>query len=133
MQRKSVMSHKPKKPTKHIIGFFRNPETWDATVFESSIRDEIESTYGSISSSDETLLAAMIVCMDSLMEAQRHINEEGYISQYSAGIGTSGWVKLRNESIDKCVKILGELGLVARGRPKKVNKPTEVDELFATA
>jgi phage terminase small subunit len=93
----------------------------------------LENTYGAISASDETLIASMIVIMDSLTEAQRHINEEGYITQYAAGVGTTGWVKLRNESIDKLIKILGELGLVARGRPKKVNKPTEIDELFAAA
>ena len=122
-----------RKPPRHIIGFFKKPETWDAAIFETLIRDELENTYGSISASDETLIASMIVIMESLTEAQRHINEEGYITQYAAGVGTTGWVKLRNESIDKLIKILGELGLVARGRPKKVNKPTAVDELFATA
>lgn len=127
------MATKFKKPPRHIIGFFKDPNTWDAGMFETLIRDELENTYGAISASDETLLAAMIVTMESLMEAQRHINEEGYISQYAAGVGTSGWVKLRNESIDKLIKMLGELGLVARGRPKKVNKTTAVDELFATA
>jgi hypothetical protein len=34
---------------------------------------------------------------------------------------------------DKAIKILAELGLVARGRPKIANKVTDVDELFATA
>jgi phage terminase small subunit len=102
-------------------------------VFETLIRDELENTYGTICTSDETVIASMIVVMESLMEAQRHINEEGYITQYAAGVGTTGWVKLRNECIDKIIKMLGELGLVARGRPKKVNKPTEVDELFAHA
>jgi hypothetical protein len=124
---------KMRKPPRQIIGFFTEPDSWDAKIFETLIRDELENTYGSISASDETLLASMIVTMDSLTEAQRHIKEEGYISQYAAGIGTSGWVKLRNESIDKIIKILGELGLVARGRPKKVNKPTDVDELFTAA
>lgn len=124
---------KMRKPPRQIIGFFTDPDSWDAKIFETLIRDELENTYGSISASDETLLASMIVTMDSLTEAQKHIKEEGYISQYAAGIGTSGWVKLRNESIDKIIKILGELGLVARGRPKKVNKPTDVDELFSAA
>lgn len=124
---------KMRKPPRQIIGFFTDPDSWDAKIFETLIRDELENTYGSISASDETLLASMIVTMDSLTEAQKHIKEEGYISQYAAGIGTSGWVKLRNESIDKIIKILGELGLVARGRPKKVNKPTDVDELFSVA
>ena len=127
------MSIKFRKPPRHIIGFFKDPTSWDATMFETLIRDELENVYGSISASDETLVASMLVTMESLMTAQQHINEEGYISQYAAGIGTSGWVKLRNESIDKIIKILGELGLVARGRPKKVNKATAVDELFATA
>lgn len=127
------MSIKFKKPPRHIIGYFKNPTTWDANMFETLIRDELENTYGAISASDETLIASMIVIMESLTTAQQHINDEGYISQYAAGVGTSGWVKLRNESIDKIIKILGELGLVARGRPKKVNKPTEIDELFATA
>lgn len=127
------MKEPKRKPPRHIIGFFKDPASWDATVFETLIRDELENVYGSISASDETLIATMLVTMESLMTAQQHINEEGYISQYAAGIGTSGWVKLRNESIDKIIKILGELGLVARGRPKKVNKATAVDELFASA
>lgn len=127
------MKEPKRKPPRQIIGFFRDPATWDSHLFETLIRDELENTYGSISASDETLIASMIVTMQSLMEAQQRINEEGYITQYAAGVGTTGWVKLRNESIDKIIKILGELGLVARGRPKKVNKPTDVDELFATA
>ena len=127
------MSIKFRKPPRQIIGFFTDPSTWDAKIFETLIRDELENTYGSISASDETLLASMIITMESLVEAQQHIKEEGYITTYAAGIGTSGWVKLRNESIDKIIKILGELGLVARGRPKKVNKPTSVDELFSVA
>ena len=100
---------KMRKPPRQIIGFFTEPDSWDAKIFETLIRDELENTYGSISASDETLLASMIVTMDSLTEAQRHIKEEGYISQYAAGIGTSGWVKLRNESIDKIIKILVNL------------------------
>ena len=48
-------------------------------------------------------------------------------------MATSPWTKIRNECTDKIIKILGELALVARGRPKKVNKPTEVDELFSVA
>lgn len=127
------MKEPKRKPPRQIIGFFKDPASWDATMFETLIRDELENVYGSISASDETLVASMLVTMESLMTAQQHINEEGYISQYAAGVGTSGWVKLRNESIDKIIKILGELGLVARGRPKKVNKATAVDELFATA
>lgn len=127
------MSTKFRKPPRQIIGFFTDPSTWDAKIFETLIRDELENTYGSISASDETLLASMIITMESLVEAQQHIKEEGYVTTYAAGIGTSGWVKLRNESIDKIIKILGELGLVARGRPKKVNKPTSVDELFSVA
>jgi hypothetical protein len=126
-------STKFRNPPRPIIGFFKDPSTWDATVFETLIRDELENTYGTICTSDETVIASMIVVMESLMEAQRHINEEGYITQYAAGVGTTGWVKLRNECIDKIIKMLGELGLVARGRPKKVNKATAVDELFATA
>jgi len=35
--------------------------------------------------------------------------------------------------MDKAIKILAELALVARGRPKIKNKVSEVDELFATA
>ena len=122
-----------KKPPRQIIGFFKDPSTWDAKIYETLIRDELENTFGSISSSDETLIASLILTVGSLMEAQAHINEEGYITQYAAGVGTTGWVKLRNECIDKIIKILGELGLSARGRPKKVNKPTNVDELFQPA
>lgn len=124
---------KMRKPPRQIIGFFTEPETWDAKIFETLIRDELENTYGSISASDETLMASMIITMESLIESQQRIKAEGYVTTYAAGVGTSGWVKLRNESIDKIIKILGELGLVARGRPKKVNKPTEVDELFTVA
>lgn len=114
-----------------IIGYFKDPNTWKSLEFETLIRAELESVYGTVSSSDEVLLGNLIVLMDSLMESQRHISEEGYISQYAAGVGTSGWVKLRNESIDKIIKIFGELGLVARGRPKKQNKASDVDELFS--
>lgn len=126
-------SVKFRKPPRPIIGFFKDPGTWDAAIFESLIRDEVESIYGSVSASDETLISSLLVQMESLMVAQRTINAEGYVSTYASGICVSAWTKLRNESIDKIIKILGELGLVARGRPKKQNKATEVDELFDPA
>lgn len=127
------MSIKFRKPPRHIIGYFRDPSTWDSQMFETLIRDELESVYGTIAPSDETLIAALIIVTESLMQAQQKINEEGAVAVYASGVGSSAWTKLRNESIDKIIKILGEMGLVSRGRPKKVNKPTEVDELFATA
>ena len=122
-----------RNPPRHIIGYFKDPTTWDAIAFETAIRAEIEATYGSISSSDESLIGSLMMVMDSLMISQQTINQEGFITNYGQNVGTTPWVKLRNESIDKLIKILGELGLVARGRPKKVNKATEVDELFAVA
>lgn len=127
------MTKPVRTPPRPIVGYFKDPNTWNRLEFETLIRAELESVYGAVSSSDEALLGNLIVLMDSLMESQLRINEEGYVSQYAAGVGTSGWVKLRNESIDKIIKIFGELGLVARGRPKKQNKASEVDELFATA
>jgi len=61
------------------------------------------------------------------------IRELGLTTQYNSGTATSPWYKIRTEMADKAIKILGELGLVARGRPKLNNKVTTVDELFQPA
>lgn len=127
------MKEPKRKPPRHIIGFFTDPNSWDRKSFETAVREEIETLTGPVTPSDEILIGNLVLQMESLIEAQIHILEEGSISQYSAGVGSSAWVKIRNEATDKVIKILGELGLVARGRPKLQNKATTVDELFAPA
>lgn len=125
------MADMKRKPPRHIIGYLRDPNTWDAIAFETAIRGEVENSTGPISPSDELLIGTLVMQMESLLEAHSKILEEGQISMYPSGMATSPWTKIRNECTDKIIKILGELALVARGRPKKVNKPTDVDELFA--
>jgi hypothetical protein len=121
------------KPPRQIIGYIKNPETYDALTLETALRAEIENSTGSLTASDEVLVGTILLLMDSFLEAQAKIEVEGMMTQYSSGVAPSGWYRVRTESIDKIVKIMGELGLVARGRPKKQNKATEVDELFANA
>ena len=121
------------KPPRQIIGYIKNPETYDALTLETARRAEIENSTGSLTASDEVLVGTILLLMDSFLEAQAKIEVEGMMTQYSSGVAPSGWYRVRTESIDKIVKIMGELGLVARGRPKKQNKATEVDELFANA
>lgn len=120
-------------PPRHIIGYLRDPSTWDSKAFETAIRAEVENSTGNLSASDETLIGMLLMQMESLLSAQTLINEQGSITEYNSGPAQSPWIKTRNDSTDKVIKILGELALVAKGRPKKQNKPTDVDELFATA
>ena len=121
-----------KKAPKNIIHYIRNPDDWDAKMFETKIRNEVESSTGDLTASDETLLGMLIMTMDSLISAERIIKEQGHIEHYNSGPATSPYYKIRVESLDKAIKILAELGLVARGRPKKTSVPSEIDELFAS-
>ncbi len=122
---------KPIPPT--IIKVIQNPETWDQTVFESAIRNDIETVIGPLTSSDELLVALLVMTMDSLVEAQIKINQEGPLYAYNSGEATSPWMKIRTESLDRILKLMTELSLVTRSRPKANKKPTAVDELFASA
>jgi len=122
-----------KKAPKQIINYVKHPETWDALVFETQIRNEIENSTGALTASDELLVGVLVMTMETLIEAQNNIAETGHIHYYNAGPAASPWYKIRTESLDKSIKILAELGLVARGRPKKTSAPTEIDELFASA
>lgn len=122
-----------RKAPRQIIGFIKDPSTWDAVSFETAIRTEIEDSTGTLTASDEVLLGSLIFLMETLLDAHTHILEDGPTQQYASGLSTSAYYKIRTESLDKIVKVLAELALVARGRPKKQNKPTEVDELFASA
>lgn len=122
-----------RKPPLQIIGYVKDPSTYDELAFETAIRGEVENSTGKLSPSDELLIGTLLIQMQALLEAHTKILEEGQLATYGPGITTSPWTKIRNECTDKIIKILGELALVAKGRPKKQNKPTEVDELFATA
>ena len=122
-----------KKAPKNIIHYILNPDDWDAKMFETKIRSEVEASTGALTASDETLLGMLVMTMDSLITAEKTIKAQGHIEHYNSGPATSPYYKIRVESLDKAIKILAELGLVARGRPKKTNVPTEIDELFASA
>jgi len=122
-----------KKAPKHIINYIRDPETWDATAFETQIRSEVEGSTGALTASDETLVGMLVMTMQSLIDAERVIQAQGMIEHYNSGPATSPYYKIRTECLDKAIKILAELALVARGRPKKTSTPTEIDELFDTA
>ena len=122
-----------KKAPKQIIGFLRNPSTWNADVFETAIRNEVENSTGALTASDELLVGSLVLVVDTLVQAHIGLLENGAIYHYNAGDAPSPYYKIRTESMDKAIKILAELALVARGRPKIKNKASEVDELFATA
>jgi phage terminase small subunit len=122
-----------KKTPKNIIHYIQNPDDWDAKIFETKIRSEIESSTGALTASDETLLGMLVMTMESLIASERTIKVQGHIEHYNSGPATSPYYKIRVESLDKAIKILAELGLVARGRPKKTSVPSEVDDLFSTA
>lgn len=122
-----------KKAPKQIIGFLRNPETWDANVFETAIRNEVENSTGALTASDELLVGSLVLVVDTLIQSHIGLQKHGAIYHYNAGDAPSPHYKIRTESMDKAIKILAELALVARGRPKIKNKVSEVDELFATA
>jgi hypothetical protein len=122
-----------KKAPKQIIGFLRNPSTWNADAFETAIRNEVENSTGALTASDELLVGSLVLTVDTLIEAHIGLQENGAIYHHNAGDAPSPYYKIRTESMDKAIKILAELALVARGRPKIKNKVSEVDELFATA
>lgn len=121
-----------KKP-RHILRYLEDPNTWDKAAFETAIRAEVEGSTGALTASDELLIGALVLTVDSLLTAEINIREAGHIYQYNSGEAASAWYKIRTEMADKAVKILAELGLVARGRPKLKPKMSEVDELFANA
>lgn len=118
-----------KKAPKIIMGFLEDPSTWDRTVFETLVRQEVETLKGELNPTDELLLGMLVMTVETLMEAHAVIQERGYIYKYNAGEAVSAHMKVRTECLDKCVKILKEMDMIA----KSVKKPTEVDELFASA
>jgi hypothetical protein len=75
----------------------------------------------------------LVMTMQSLIDAEKVIQTQGMIEHYNSGPATSPYYKIRTECLDKAIKILAELALVARGRPKKTSTPTAIDELFNTA
>jgi len=121
-----------KKP-RHILGYLNDPNSWSREAFETAIRAEVECSTGSLTASDELLIGTLVITVDSLLTAEINIREQGHTFQYNSGEATGPWYKIRTEMADKAVKILAELGLVARGRPKLKAKASDIDELFATA
>jgi len=121
-----------KKP-RHILGYLNDPNTWDKAAFETAIRAEVEASTGTLTASDELLVGSLVLTVDSLLTAEINIRERGHVTVYGNNEGVTAWYKIRTEMADKAVKMLAELGLVARGRPKLKAKVSDVDELFATA
>lgn len=121
-----------KKP-RHILRYLEDPNTWDRDAFETAIRAEVEASTGTLTASDELLIGTLVLTVDSLLTAEINIKEMGHVTVYGNNEGVTAWYKIRTEMADKAIKILAELGLVARGRPKLKNKVSEVDELFANA
>jgi len=115
---------------KHLISFVSDPENWNPVVFEESICKEVENQTGQLTPSDALLIGMLITQVNAFVEAHAKVKELGSLYKYTAGEATSPWTKIRNETLDRCIKLLAELGLVARGRPKKQNKVSSVDELF---
>lgn len=116
-----------------IIRVIKNPDTWNPTVFETLIRNDIENSSGPLCASDELLVALLVMTMESLIQAHMMVMENGPLYTYNSGEASSPWIKIRTESLDKVVKLMTELSLVTRFRAKAAAKPTSVDELFATA
>jgi hypothetical protein len=122
-----------KTPPRQIIGFIREPKTWNAVAFETAIRNDVENSTGNITAADELLIGALVMVMETLLESHLDLLKSGPTYHYPSGDAPSPHYKIRTECLDKAIKILAELALVARGRPKKSNKTSDVDELFATA
>ena len=121
------------KKSRHILKYLENPDTWDKFAIETAIREEVEASTGMLTASDEFLIGSLVLTVDSLLTAEINIRQMGHLYQYNSGEAASPWYKIRTEMADKAIKILAELGLVARGRPKLANKVSDVDELFASA
>lgn len=121
------------KKARHILKYLNDPNTWDRNAFETAVRAEVEASTGALTASDEMLIGMLTLTVDSLLTAEINIREMGHTANYNSGEATGPWYKIRTEMINKAIQILGELGLVARGRPKLKAKASEIDELFANA
>ena len=124
---------KSKKPPRQILQYMREPQTWNSLAFETAIRNELELTHGTLQASDELLLGSLIVQVEAMLDAIRNIEELGQLTAFNSGISVSPWVKIRNESMDKIVRLLNQLAITAKNRTKHNSTTTEVDELFEFA
>lgn len=122
-----------RKPPRQLIKILQEPDTWNPAVFETAMRNDVENSTGPLCASDELLISCLVMTVGNLVEAHQKVAELGATYKFSTGQAPSAWHKIRYESLDKSIKILGELALVARGRPKMAARPANVDELFATA
>ena len=87
-------------PPPSIIRVIQNPETWNPTVFESLIRNDLENSSGPLAASDELLVALLVMTMDSLVEAHVKILSAGPTYMYNSGEATSAWQKIRMECLE---------------------------------
>ena len=80
-----------------IIRVIKIPETWNPTVFETLIRNDIENSSGPLCASDELLVALLVMTMESLIQAHMMVMENGPLYMYNSGEATSPWIKIRTE------------------------------------
>ena len=122
-----------RKPPRQLIKILQEPDTWNSAVFETAIRNDVENSTGPLCASDELLISCLVMTVETMIQAHNKVAEFGPVYKFNSGEAPSAWLKIRTESLDKAIKILAELALVARGRPKMAARPANVDELFATA
>lgn len=92
----------------------------------------MELNTGPLTASDELLIGMVVTYTESFVYAHERLVDVGHVQAYSTGATISPWYKIRTECLDKIIKVMAELALVARGRPKLSSKVNDVDELFAT-
>ena len=125
--------HHMRQPPRQLLKILSEPDTWDPLAFETAIRNDVETSTGPCAACDELLIAMLVMTVETLIQAHKKVLEFGPVYKFNSGEAPSAWLKIRTESLDKAIKILAELALVARGRPKLTARPADVDELFAMA
>ena len=99
-----------------------NPQFWNKSQFINQTADFLYEVYGIGSDQDRHTLAMLADHIDTYIQCNVHLAEQGLVTDYNDGktIGPNPYLTIRNNTIKLIVQLMNELGLTPRSRLSQV-------------
>jgi P27 family predicted phage terminase small subunit len=104
-----------------IAEWMNDYKAWDKDAFVNETAEFMFSVYGIGSEQDRHTLAMLADHIDTYIECNKFIAEQGLVVEYNEGktIGANPYVTIRKQTLSLILQLMNEMGLTARSRFSK--------------